>query len=183
MNGKVLLVILVFAGYTGSKFISVPFAKSQMQHAVDGVLGDIDKETSDKSIMIRLIRRASSAEVPIDEEQIEVTRETRPGERIIHVDVRNPLMVSYLGAEWTVDGDVRGTKTIKVNEAAEARQAERLRSAEARRLKERAFAAEHSKKVEEAWFECEALHGKGNCRLSGNPMGKPGEIEKGYLKW
>ncbi len=123
MNSKVLFLILMFAIYTGCKFLPVSVAKSQMKHAVESVLEDIDKETSDKSIKTRVIRRASAAAAPIDEAQIEVTRETRPGERIIHVDVRSPLSISYLGSEWTLDGDVRGTKTIKVNEAAEARRA------------------------------------------------------------
>ena len=183
MNGKVILLIVIFAIYTGYKFLSVSVSKSQMQAVVEGVLDDIDKETSDKSIKMRLIRRASAGAAPIDEGQIEVTRETRPGERITHVDVRSPLSISYLGTEWTLDGDVRGTKIIKVNEAYEARRAEGLRKAEERRLKQRAFAAEHSKKVEEAWFECEEMYGKGNCRLNANPGGKPGEIEKSYLKW
>ncbi len=103
MNSKVLFLILMFAIYTGYKFLPVSVAKSQMKHAVEGVLEDIDKETSDKSIKTRVIRRASAAAAPIDEAQIEVTRETRPG--------------------------------------------------------------------------------KGNCRLSANPGGKPGEIERSYLKW
>ena len=64
MNGKVILPIVIFAIYTGYKFLSVSVSKSQMQAVVEGVLDDIDKETSDKSIKMRLIRRASAGALP-----------------------------------------------------------------------------------------------------------------------
>ena len=125
-------VLILFGIYSGYKWLSVSFVKSEMKHTVESVLEDVSHGTTDKSIRTRLLRRAVSASLPISEENIKIRRESRPGERILHIDVEYPVTISYLGSERTLERDLHVTKMVKVDEAAEARRAERLRREEER---------------------------------------------------
>ena len=176
----VVWVLILFGIYSGYKGLSVSLVKSEMKNAVESVLEDVSHGTTDKSIRTRLLRRTASASLPVSEGNITIRRESRTGERILHIDVEYPVTINYLGSERTLESDLHVTKVVKVNEAAEARRAEKLRREEERRQNYQAFAREHSRKLEPLWNECEAKHGKGNCRLEAWPGKGPGEIVKMY---
>jgi hypothetical protein len=176
----VVLILVLFGIYSGYKWLSVSLVKSEMKHAVESVLDDVSHETTDKSIKARLLRRAASASLPVSEGNIKIRRESRTGERILHIDIEYPVTIDYLGSARTLESDLHVTKVVRVNEAAEARRAERLRREEERREKYQEFAGEYSRKLEPLWKECEEKHGKGNCRLEAWPGGGSGEIVKMY---
>lgn len=176
----VVLVLTLFGIYSGYKWLSVSLVKSEMKHAVESVLEDVSHETTDESIRTRLLRRAASASLPASEGNIKIRRESRTGERILHIDIEYPVTINYLGSERTLESDLHVTKVVRVNEAAEARRAEKLRRDEERRKKYQEFAGEYSRKLQPLWNECEAKHGKGNCRLLPWPGEGSGEIVKMY---
>jgi hypothetical protein len=121
--GWLVFVVTVFGIYTGWKFLTVPMTKSQIEAAIEAVLEDISHEAPDRQISALILRRAGVTEIELDEDALWIERESRDGERIIHVGVDHPVTFSYLGSERTVRTAVQVTRVIPVNEAAEARRA------------------------------------------------------------
>jgi hypothetical protein len=161
-------VVILFAVYTGYKFMSVPFSKGRVERVVvDG-------------IRKRIIRRAEASSVSLAPGDIQVGREKLPGERVIHIDIAYPVTVRYLGGDRTIETDVHVTKVIEVDEAAEARRADAERRERHEINAKVAAAAEHVGRLKGALSECEQKHGKGNCRVMEMPGGSPGEIQKLY---
>jgi hypothetical protein len=168
-----------FGAYSGYKLIPVAFATSTVERAVESALEDIDHTTTDEGIRRRIAKRAGVSSISLEEESIRVDRESRPGERIVHVAVDVPVTVNYLG-ERTFHREVRSTRVIRVNETALARAAEREREYEEEHDRRRAIGAERGAKLAVAMAECEERHGRGNCRKFELAGGDPDEIVKLY---
>jgi hypothetical protein len=178
-----VLIAIVFGGYTGYKFLSVYFAKSQLKHAVEVVLEETNHLMADEMVKSKIVRRAAVSSLTLEPSQIELQRETRTGQRILYVGVQYPVPVSYLGSERTVNADVYMTKVYRVNEAAEVRRLERERRQEENRRRAEQVRKRHDTAFKEAWMECQAKHGVGNCQVLdsfGPAGGEPGEIVKLY---
>ena len=144
--------MILFAVYTGYKFMSVPFSKGRVERVVVTALDGIAHRASNDGIR----------------------------KRIIHIDIAYPVTVRYLGGDRTIETDVHVTKVIEVDEAAEARRAAAERREQADIDAKVAAAAEHVGRLKGALSECEQKHGKGNCRVMEMPGGSPGEIQKLY---
>jgi hypothetical protein len=173
-------IVILFAVYSGYKLFPAHLVESRIERAVDVGIQQIDHRATDAMIRSQIVKRANAASVPLGEEHIQIQRETHHGERIVHVDVDFPISVAYLGSEITIHGDARATRSIKVDEAALARRAERERErVEAvRSMQERD--AERSERLMEAMAECEEKWGKGGCQKIELPGGDPDEIVKMY---
>ncbi len=177
-----VLIAIVFGGYTGYKFLSVYFTKSQLERAVEVVLKDTTHLSTDDEVRGKIVRRAGAGSLTLEPSQIELQRETRTGQRILYVGVQYPVPVSYLGSERTVNADVYMTKVYRVSEAAEARRLEREQRQEEAQRRAEAVRKRHDAEFKEAWTECEAKHGRGNCWMQSVPSagGEPGKIQKLY---
>jgi hypothetical protein len=173
-------VVILFAVYTGYKFMSVPFSKGRVERVVVTALDGIAHRASDDGIRKRIIRRAEASSVSLAPGDIQVGREKLPGERVIHIDIAYPVTVRYLGGDRTIETDVHVTKVIEVDEAAEARRADAERRERAEIDAKVAAAGEHVGRLKGALSECEQKHGKGNCMVMEMPGGSPGEIRKLY---
>ncbi len=178
--GKVLLVLCLFGAYTGYKFLPAFNAKSQIERAVEGVIDGKNHRQTDDYLKHNIARRAATASLELDKDAIEITRETRPGQRIFHVAVHHPITVNYLGAERTFADVVRLTHVVRVDESTEARfVAQTQRQAERQRLADESM-ARRIRNVDGAWADCEAKHGKGGCEVSTVPGTSGDEVIRDF---
>lgn len=148
-------VMIFLSLYSGYKFFPVYLTKSQIQAAVDRSLDGNFRNENDETIKGKVVSIASSVSVPLDQANISIKREKLPGQMTIKVDFEYPHTISFLGFQKTLRRSVQAAKTVKVDEAAEAREEERLRqeAEEIRRRNEEAIAiAEENAKSRE---ECE----------------------------
>jgi hypothetical protein len=176
----VVMILILFGAYSGYKLLGISFASARMERAVQSALEEIDHKMSDDGIRMRIVRSASVSSLEVQKEEIAIDREKRHGERVINVRLDYPVTVSYLGADRTFHTDVDVTRVIPVDEAAEALREQRMRAQEADQQRKMDIAAEHVGRLKDALSECEAKHGKGNCRVSEGFGGRPGEIQKWY---
>jgi hypothetical protein len=179
---KAIVWVLVLLGaYSGYKFLGFQFAKGRVERVVEKALDEVRHDVTDDGVRHRVIRQASSASITLEMGDIQVGRESHPGERVIHVNVDYPVEVSYLGSTRTVDTGVSVTRVIHVNEAALARREAQRRREEAENEAKMAVAREHVGNLKDTLAECEEKHGKGNCRIVEMPGGgEPGEIQKWF---
>jgi hypothetical protein len=176
----IVWILIVLGAYSGYKFAGFHFAKGRVERVVEKALDQVRHDTPDDGVRHRIIRQASASSISLELGDIQVGRESHPGERVIHVDVAYPIKVSYLGSDRTVKTGVHVSRSIQVDEAALARkEAARRRENEVNDAK-RAAAGEHVGRLKDALSECEEKHGKGNCRVIETGGGKPGEIQKWY---
>lgn len=161
--GRLIFVLVLFGGYTAFKFAPVSLRTSQVERAVDAVLEGASRELPDSAIRALVLKRANALSLPLDEQSIEVERETAPGERIVHVSIDYPITVSYLGSDRTFQRAIHRTRVYRVNEALEAQREEIRRQREEATQEGRERAHRRNENFREAWNECESKHGTGNC--------------------
>ncbi len=177
-----VLIVIVFGVYTGYKFVPVSFTKSRITHVVDVALNDTTHLWTDDGLRKMIVRTASTGSLGLEESQITVQKETRPGERIVHIDVQYPMSISYLGSERTVNANVYVAKVFKVNEAAEVRRIENEKSQAEERRRQLERQERFASEVKDAFAECTAKHGPGGCELTYgySPGARPGQLERRY---
>jgi hypothetical protein len=164
--------VLLFGLYAGHAFMPVACAKSQVERAAETALEDISHDASDAAIRRSVAKRMQVASFPVDEETVLVHRESRPGERIVHVALAHPTSVNFLGSERVIVSEIEKTRVFQVDEATLARREKATR--------DRREAIERDRAMwEEAYAECQAIHGEGNCSFTGHPDGS-GELERNY---
>ncbi len=173
LAGAALVKLLVwfvvfFAAYSAYKMIGVSAVESNIERAVDEIVGKVKIDTSHDSIKHNIIRRVAVASIELDPESIRVVTERRTGELLVEVEVAHPVTIQFLGSDKVLTADVRVTRTIPVDEVALARQEKR---------KERV--AEHWSEVRDSLSECTRKWGRGNCTLSEH-SGPEFEIVRDY---
>lgn len=177
----VVWIVIAFAGYTGWIFLGGTSQRSEIAHTVEGVLEGIPHYTADEVIRTRIVRNGKVNALELTADEIFISREEREGERIIRVSVSHPVMVSYLGSERTVGGDIEVTRVVPVNEAAESQRLDRIERDEDQKRRARAKADRFMSKVRDAWSECEEKFGNGNCEMTKPPSGtRDGEVIKDW---
>ncbi len=121
--GWIVFAAAVFGLYTGWCFLTVPMTKGTIERTVNHVLDKVSHDATDEHIRVNIIRRASTVEIDLYDDDIWVDREKREGERIIHVGVDYPVTLDYLGGKRTVNTSLDVTRVFQVNEADLVRQA------------------------------------------------------------
>ena len=121
--GWIVFAAVAFGLYTGWCFLTVPMTKGTIERTVNYVLDGVSHDATDESIRAKIIRRASSVEIDLYDDDIWVDRESHEGERIIHIGVDYPVTLDYLGGERTVDTSLDVTRVFRVNEAELVRRA------------------------------------------------------------
>jgi hypothetical protein len=184
LTTKQLLVwaVILFGAYSAFKLVPVHLAKSNIKRAVESVIQDEGSHhRTDEGLKKLIARQANVSSIPLDQEAIQIERESRHGERVFHIAVAHPMTIDYLGSARTIETDVRVSQVVLVNEAAEEARAQRIREKEARLERERRINEQRQKVANEMWFECEAKHGKGNCAWQELPSSGSGhEFIRGY---
>lgn len=164
--------VLLFGLYAGYAFMPVACARSQVGRATETALEDISQDASDQAIRRSVAKRTRVASFPVDEETVLVHRESRPGERVIQVALAYPTSVQFLGTERVIVSEVEKTRVFQVDEARLAQREKATRDRREAIDRDRAM-------WEEAYAECQEIHGKGNCSFTGHPDGS-GELERNY---
>jgi hypothetical protein len=156
---KLLVWIVVgFGAYGGYKLMGVNAVENNIERAVDEMFGKVDHETSHDAIKHTIVRKLAVASIELDPENIRVETERLPGERRVEVVVEHPVQIRFLGSERILTADVHASRSIPVDEALLARQAERQQRVDA-----------YWGEVREAMDDCREKWGRGNCTLSEVP--------------
>jgi hypothetical protein len=182
---KLLLVLILFGGYSACKFAPVHFSKSNVEHAIETSFVGANHLITDDAIRAKVARGASAAaSLELEPEHVAVSRESRDGERVIYVDISYPVTVSYLGSERVVMSEVHYTKVFKVSEARETRRiAQEQREADRQAQLQDVINRRYGENLQSAWTECEARFGRGGCEVTHGPAPAghdPTQIQKGW---
>ena len=133
---------------------------------------------TDRQIRALVLKRAGVTEIELDEDEIWIERDSRPGERIIQVGAAYPVTFSYLGSERTVQTAVDVTRVYRVNEAAEARRATAREEALERDRQAAARARRWSDKVGDELERCREKTGsKCDYQVIGGGQVDPDSVE------
>lgn len=162
----IVWVLVIFAVYSGYKFMGVTFAANRVERAVQNAITGIALDSEESAIQQRVANKGSVAPVTLAPENVRVVKEKRPGQRIIHVDLTLPIPVDYLGSERIFTRSLQVTRVISVDEAALARQEQRERQRMAAYEAQQAEAGRFHRKVQSALEDCEDKWGKGNCTVT-----------------
>lgn len=156
---------IAFGLYTGYKFVPVLMTRSSISHAVSTELPNITERMTDKHVRTLLVRSAKVASIELDPQKIQFAVERRTGEREVSVDVEYPMMIDFFGSREFVN-HVHVAEVVPVDEAAEARLAERERKHQ-ERVQNLAKVNERIKEKKRRMIEdCERATGQ-KCGLQG----------------
>ena len=121
MKKFVVWGIIGFAAYSGYAYLGVSMTHRQIEGAVENVLEQGSHKVSDATLRSKAHSATASLEVPLENDQIHISRDRRQGERIVRVEFEYPLTWFYLGSERTTYRRVDVSHSYSVNEADEAR--------------------------------------------------------------
>ncbi len=152
---KKLLVwaVIAFASYSSCSFLPAWMKQTQLEGAVASVLENGKHTLPDGTIRAKAVSAATSVSIPLAEEDVEIFREQREGERIVHVEFEYPVIVSYLGSQRELVRQVQVAHSFEVDEAAEARrekqEQERQRTRAESRRRDKAAMNEYKSRIVE----------------------------------
>jgi hypothetical protein len=121
MKQLVVWGVIGFAAYSGYAYLGVSMTQRQIEGAVENVLELGSHKVPDAVLRSKAQAATASLEVPLEDDQIHVSRDQRHGERIVRVEFEYPLTWSYLGSERTSYRRVDVSHSYPVNEVEEAR--------------------------------------------------------------
>jgi hypothetical protein len=121
MKKLVVWGVIGFVAYSGYAYLGVSMTHRQIEGAVENVFEHGSHNVPDATLRSKAHAAATSLEIPLEEDQILVSRDRRHGERIVRVQFEYPLTWSYLGSERTTYRRVDVSRSYAVDEVAEAR--------------------------------------------------------------
>ena len=159
--GLLILVAVGYGIYTFVQYKGVWFTRSSLEHAVRSAVAETPAHLPDRVLRRRIARRATVARVPLEDADVVVSTQRRPGERIVTVSIEHPMTIRFFG-ERTVDAGIQMTESFPVDETAESN---RLAREQKRAAWEEKMIDRRDAQIREAREECERVHGRGGCEI------------------
>ncbi len=141
----VLMAGLGFAVYAAWCHLPALTKQWQLEGSIQNVLKHAKShETLDRTIIEKALYGVHELDLPVGPEDIVIRRESREGERSIHVEIDLPIEITFLGSKKTLMRRVVASRRFVVDEALLAqREAERTSKKQTRRDQKKRQIAEN----------------------------------------
>ena len=134
---------VIFGLYTAWCWMPAYMTPSQLESGIENILSHLDHTSPDSAIVDRSWKAADSKDIYVPRGEIRLSREQRPGERVVNVDFEIPVTVSWLGSDKKLTRPVHVTHVFEVNEAAESQRLADIEEREARDREQNRIAMRH----------------------------------------
>lgn len=159
--GILIIAAIGFGIYSFMQYKDVWFTRSSLEYAVKNAIEATPHHMGDQVLRRAIARQATAARVPIEDKDVILTQERRPGERLVTVSIENPMTISFLG-ERTVNAGINLNESFPVDEVAETR---RVENDQKRDAWEEKMIEQRDEQIRDAREDCERVHGKGGCEI------------------